>query len=145
MGSAGINWYAVAADIVLIIHLGYILFTVGGTVAILAGGVLRWNWVRNRVFRLIHLAAVVVVAIEASLGVLCPLTRWEYALRRRGGQTGADDMSLVARIIQSVVFYDFPDWFFLVLYIVFAAAVASLFLLVPISRRGGRRGSKSNR
>jgi len=126
-----VNWYNLAADTLLVFHLGYVLFTVGGFAAILLGGVRRWRWVRNFVFRLAHLAAVVLVAVEALLGVLCPLTAWEYSLRLAGGRTDGAAVSLVARIVQRVIFYDLPDWVFLVMYIAFAAAVLLTFLLVP--------------
>ncbi len=133
------NWYSLAADAVLVIHLGYILFTVGGFAAILAGALLHRRWVRNITFRLMHLAAVVLVAVEAALGVLCPLTQWEFALRRAGGQTGGEATSLVARIIQRVVFYDFPPWVFLVIYVAFAAAVAAAYLFIPPVRKSRHR------
>jgi hypothetical protein len=128
------NWYSIGADAVLVLHFGYIAFTVGGAAAISVGGVLGWRWVRRPVFRLIHFGAVAVVAVEAMLGVLCPLTQWEYALRRRAGQTGTEETSLVVRIVHQLIFYDFPDWAFIVLYIGFAALVMVLFVIVPVRR-----------
>jgi hypothetical protein len=128
------NWYSVGADAVLVLHFGYIAFTVGGAAAIAVGGPLGWRWVRQPVFRLIHFVAVAVVAVEAMLGVLCPLTKWEYTLRRRAGQTGTEETSLVVRIVHQLIFYDFPDWVFIVLYIGFAALVMALFFIVPVRR-----------
>jgi polyferredoxin len=47
---------------------------------------LRWTWVRNFWFRLIHLSMIGVVVGEAWCGIICPLTRWENGLRERAGQ-----------------------------------------------------------
>ncbi len=137
------NVYAVAADAVLVLHLGYIAFTVGGFVLTVAGGILGWSWVRNRAFRITHIIAIAIVAVEATVGVLCPLTRWEYALRDRAeksspGQGETEQLSLVARIVQRIVFYDFPDWVFLAVYIGFTVAVLALLVLVPLAS-GDRR------
>jgi hypothetical protein len=122
-----VNIYAVAADGVLVLHLGYIAFTVGGFVLIVVGGLVGWNWVRNAAFRIIHIVAVALVAVEAMVGVLCPLTQWEYALRDRAGQQTTEQLSLVARIVQRIIFYEFPDWVFLVVYVTFTVAVLGLF------------------
>ncbi|MCK4543010.1 MAG: DUF2784 family protein, partial [Spirochaetales bacterium] len=69
------------ADLVVLVHFGYLLFTVGGEIIILIGGLLSWKWVRNLTFRIIHLLAIVVVSLEAIIGVWCPITILEYQLR----------------------------------------------------------------
>jgi Protein of Unknown function (DUF2784) len=58
---------ALLADAVVVLHFAYVSFAVGGEILILAGGLLGWRWVRNLPFRLVHLAAVVLVAVEALL------------------------------------------------------------------------------
>jgi len=66
------------ADLVLVLHLAFILFVVAG--GLLA---LRWQWAP-----LIHLpAALWGVFIELSGGV-CPLTPLENTLRRAAGSSG---------------------------------------------------------
>ena len=76
------------ADAVLVVHVLFVLFVVGGFVLILAGAG-RWSWIGNRTFRVSHVAAIVFVAVEALLGFTCPLTLWEdmgavpYAARVR--------------------------------------------------------------
>lgn len=120
-----------AADVVVVIHFAYISFTVGGAVAIVVGALFGWRWTRSRPFRLTHLLAVLLVAVQALIGVMCPLTVWEYRLRQAAGQHVESDVSFVARIIREIVFYDFPAWVFLTLYIGFGLAVFLLYVFVP--------------
>jgi hypothetical protein len=95
---------------------------------------LSWRWVRNLPLRLAHLAAVVLVAVEALLGVVCPLTEWEYRLRELAGQHAERQLSFVARLVRAVIFYDFPAWVFTLAYVGFAAVVTGTFLLFPPRR-----------
>lgn len=70
--------WRVAADAVLVLHLGFIVFALLG--ALLA---LRWRWIVA-----LHLpAAAWAVWIEWSGGI-CPLTHLEHAWRLRAGQQG---------------------------------------------------------
>ena len=70
--------YRALADLVLVLHLAFILFVVAG--GLLA---LRWQWAP-----LVHLpAALWGVFVEVSGGV-CPLTPLENALRRAAGASG---------------------------------------------------------
>ena len=122
-----------AADAVLFVHFAFILFVIGGLAAIWLGAALGWAWVRGMRFRLAHLAAIAFVAAEALLGVMCPLTVWEDALRGR-----ASDIGLIARWVRSVMFYELPAWVFTTAYVAFAVVVALTFWLVPPRRRGAR-------
>lgn len=130
--------YALLADLLVGFHFLYVMFAVGGELAVLAGGLLRWRWVRNLPFRLAHLAAVVLVAVEALLGVVCPLTAWEYGLRLAAGQRVEQDISFIGRLVRAVIFYDFPAWIFTVTYVSFALLVAGSFLLFPPRARRPR-------
>jgi len=131
--------YALLADIVVSIHFCYVGFTVGGEGLILLGGILRWSWVRNLPFRLVHLAAVVLVAVEALVGAQCPLTSWEYQLRVMAGQQVEAQLSFVARLVRSIIFYDFPAWVFLAGYVGFALLVAATLIFVrPYSVKSRR-------
>ncbi len=125
---------ALLADAVVVLHFGYVLFAVGGEVLVLAGGALGWRWVRNLPLRLTHLAAVALVAVEAVLGVVCPLTDWEYRLRELAGQQVERELSFVARLVRAIIFYDFPAWVFTLAYLGFALLVAGSFLLFPPRR-----------
>ncbi|MCX7038041.1 MAG: DUF2784 domain-containing protein [Spirochaetes bacterium] len=127
--------FAVLADLLVAFHLCYVAFTIGGELLILLGGLLRWGWVRNLSFRIVHLASVVLVAVEASTGTMCPLTVWEYQLRTRAGQKVEAQISFIARLVRSVIFYDFPAWVFLAAYVGFALLVGLTVVLVR-PRRG---------
>jgi hypothetical protein len=135
---------SLTADFLVVFHLTYVLFVVAGEAAILAGGVLGWGWVRNVPFRIVHLAAIGVVAIEAGVGAECPLTFWEYDLRRLAGQAVRGHVSFVGRIARAIVFHDLPPGFFEVLHIAFGAAVLLTFILIPprFSRKRGGHGKR---
>ena len=121
------------ADIVLIVHFAFVLFVVGGLVSIWIGAAAGWAWVRNFWFRAAHLAAIAFVASESLLGIWCPLTLWEDALR------GArEEKSFVARWIHRLMFYDFPEWMFAVAYVLFALVVAATWWWIrPHQRKRG--------
>lgn len=123
--------FAFLADLIVVLHFCYVTFTVGGELIILLGGIVKWAWVRNLPFRIAHLASVVLVAVEALAGASCPLTVWEYKLRLLAGQRAEAQISFVARLVRSIIFYDFPAWVFLAAYVGFAAAVVLTFILLP--------------
>ncbi len=130
------NLYSLAADIMVFLHLCYVSFTVGGTILILTGGILKWHWVRNRIFRYIHTAAVLLVAAESLAGVWCPLTSWEWRLRERAGQDYENDISFIGRLIRDIIFVELPDWGFTAMYVGFGLFVlAALFLVKPDKRK----------
>ena len=123
------------ADFIVFIHLCYLVFTVGGEASILVGWLLGWNWVRNRVFRIIHLLSVLLVAFEAVMGIWCPLTLWEYRLRQAAWQSAEEEISFVGRLIRTVLFYDFPPWFFTLLYVGFGGLVLVTLIFVPPGKK----------
>ena len=125
--------YTLLADAVLFVHFAFVAFVVGGVAAVWTGAALGWRWIRNLRFRIAHLAAILFVAAEALLGVMCPLTVWEDALRGRGS-----DLGFIARWIRAVMFYEVPPWIFTFAYVAFAVIVALTFWLVPPSRAGRR-------
>jgi nitrate reductase gamma subunit len=67
-----------AADLVLLVHLAFVLFVVlGGLLA------LRWPWVAW-----VHVPVALYGAAIEFIGFICPLTPLEVSLRRRGGEAG---------------------------------------------------------
>jgi hypothetical protein len=124
------------ADAILVAHFGFVLFVVLGLALIVAGGARGWRWVRNRSFRVLHLAAILVVAAEALAGIACPLTVWESALR--GPRAGGPE-EFVPRWVSRLLYYDFPPWVFTSAYVLFAAAVVAAWRFVPPERRRPRR------
>ena len=116
----------VIADAVLVFHFLVVVFIVGGLILTWVGAVFHWQWVRNRWFRYLHLAAIVFVALEALLGYACPLTVWEDALRG-----GARPESFIGRWVARVLFYQAPEWVFATLYCSWAAATLVTLRIVP--------------
>ncbi|VXB47461.1 conserved membrane hypothetical protein [Luteimonas sp. 9C] len=125
------------ADAVLTIHVGIAVFVVGMTLALLVGGPLGWGWVRRRWLRWLHVALVLVIAVQAWLGRLCPLTIWEQWLRTRAGQQ-TYDASFIAHWLSKVLFFEAPWWTFVAAYSVLALAVAGAWILWPPRRRTSR-------
>lgn len=78
--------YAILADFVVIAHFAYVLFILLGALAIVVGWWRNWSWVRSLWFRAAHLLAMGIVAVQAWLGIVCPLTSLENDLRERAGQ-----------------------------------------------------------
>ena len=69
------------ADAVLCSHVALMLFVVLGLPLIVVGNLRRWRWVNSPWLRFAHLATIAVVAGEAWLGIVCPLTTLEMWLR----------------------------------------------------------------
>ena len=70
--------YTIAADLLLVFHLGFVCFVVAGGLL-----VLKWRWLMVP-----HLPAVIWGALIEFQGWLCPLTPWEQQLRLAAGQAG---------------------------------------------------------
>ena len=70
--------FRVLADLVLLLHLGFVLF-------VAAGGLLLLRWPR---LAYLHLPAAIWGAVIEFTGRICPLTPLEQHLRRASGETG---------------------------------------------------------
>lgn len=114
--------FLLAADALLLVHAMFVFFVVFGLVLILVGKLLNWTWVRNPLFRIVHLAAIGVVVLQSWLGIICPLTTWEMALRERAGGVTYSG-AFVSHWLESVLYYQAPAWVFAIAYTVFAVAV----------------------
>ena len=125
------QWLLIFADALLILHTILVAFVILGLVATFAGYFLNWRWVRNFWFRLSHLAVIAIVVLQSWLGVLCPLTSWEMALRAKAGEAGYEG-SFIQHWLQSILYYSAPDWVFILAYTVLGAPVlASWFVVRP--------------
>ncbi|MGE0331859.1 MAG: DUF2784 domain-containing protein [Ramlibacter sp.] len=112
------------ADALLVLHVGVVLFVVVGELLFLAGGWRGWLWVRHRGLRLVHLALMAFIALQAWLGQLCPLTVWEQALRRTAGASGYSG-GFIEHWLGRVLYWSAPWWVFVAAYTVFALLVAA--------------------
>lgn len=81
------------ADVVLVIHLLFIVFAVGG--GLLA---LRWRWMPW-----LHLPALAWGATVEFTGWICPLTPLENALRHAGGAAGYTE-SFIERYLLPLIY-----------------------------------------
>jgi hypothetical protein len=117
---------AALGQLVLAVHLAVIAFNVAGLVLVPLGAALGWGFVRWRWLRALHLASLAAVALQAVLGRACFLTDWQDALT--GG--GAHD-PLIARVVNSVIYWPLPLWVFAAGYVVVFAYVVALWWLVP--------------
>ena len=125
------SWFRHVADVLVVIHFTFVLFVVFGLLLILLGKLRRWNWVRNPWFRIAHLCAIGIVVMESWLAIVCPFTRWEFELRQRAGDATYSD-SFIAHWLDRILYYQAPEWVFVVCYTVFGAlVVASWFWVRP--------------
>jgi len=123
--------YLLAADLLLCGHFLFVAFVVLGLALILIGKLFVWKWVRNPWFRFVHLAAIGIVVLQSWVGVICPLTTWEMALRERAGDVVYSG-SFISHWLESILYFHAPAWVFTVCYTVFAAVVvASWFWVRP--------------
>lgn len=129
-GMSQASWLILLADTLLVVHFLFVLFVVFGLLAIYLGHFLHWRWVKNRAFRILHLAAIGIVVLQSWLGVICPLTVWEMALRDKAGGASYSG-SFVQHWLQQLLYYTAPDWVFILLYSGFGCLVLVSWLLVP--------------
>jgi hypothetical protein len=117
--------YRIAADAVVVVHFGFILF-----VAI--GGVIAWRWPR---LLWLHVPAVAWGLGIVAVGFACPLTPLELRLRRLAGGQGYEG-GFVDRYIEDVIYPGEYTW--LVRTVIAVAVVVGWTVL--IARRPSSRG-----
>ncbi|MCW8875984.1 MAG: DUF2784 domain-containing protein [Kangiellaceae bacterium] len=123
-----------AADFVLIVHVAFVAFVILGLIFIYLGLFLKWRWVKNFRFRIAHLAAITVVVLESWIGMICPLTTWEMALRESAGDATYSG-SFIQHWLQSLLYYSAPEWVFIVCYTVFGSLVLASWFVVRPARK----------
>lgn len=124
---------ALLADAILVLHVGIVAFVVLGAFAIPLGAWRGWRWVRGLRWRMAHVVLMGVIALQAWLGALCPLTIWEQALRERAGQALYGE-SFIEHWLSRLIFFEAPWWAFVAAYTAFAAFVLLLWRIVPPRR-----------
>jgi hypothetical protein len=129
--------HSALADLILLLHLGFVLFVVVAPLLFMVGGGRGWRWVRNPWLRWGHLLGIGFVVLQAWLGRICPLTDWEMALRRHAGEAVYEG-SFIAHWAGRLLYWEAPLWLFAVIYTVFALLVLAVWWRVP-PRRLSRR------
>ncbi len=127
------SFFSLLADLTVLIHAMFVLFVVGGQVLILVGWMKKWQWTQNFIFRIVHLAAIGYVVLEAWLGLVCPLTLLEYSLRQLAHEA-TYSISFIGYWLNYFLFYTAPSWVFILIYSVFGFLVLLTFLKYPPSR-----------
>lgn len=122
--------YQMLANAVLVLHVGIVLFIIFGLLLTLIGAACKWEWVRNIWFRALHLGAIAYVAMEAWLGIVCPLTTLEVWLRAQAGQASYEG-DFIAHWLGQLLFYQAPPWVFTAAYSSFTLLVVLSWVLVP--------------
>ncbi len=118
------------ADLILVVHVLFVLFVVGGLAYVWVGAWRGWVLARHFWFRATHLGAILFVAGEALVGAMCPLTVWEDVLRGR-----ETEKNFLARILHTLLYWDAPPWVFTLLYVGFALLTLATFILIPPARK----------
>ena len=122
--------YRLSADLVVVIHLTFIMF-------VAVGGLLAWRWPR---LVWLHVPSVVWAVATITVGVPCPLTGIENLLRDRAGQEGYGG-GFVDRYVEGVVY---PESLTPLLRAMAALAVtAGYFVLLRRQRQTGQAWSEN--
>lgn len=135
--------YASLAAAVMLAHLLLVAFVVLGLPTIVIGNRLGWRGANAPAWRWLHLAAIVIVAAEAWLGIVCPLTALErWLARRAGGLANEHPAGFIASWVQHLLYHDLPPAVFTAIYTAFAIAVIAAWWAYPprrLSRFGPER------
>lgn len=84
--------YRVAADLLVLMHLAFVIFVVAGGLT-----AFKWPWMM-----LLHMPAAGWGAIIEYKGWICPLTPWENSLRKLAGEEGYTEGFIEHYILQVV-------------------------------------------
>ncbi|MEH6823525.1 MAG: DUF2784 domain-containing protein [Motiliproteus sp.] len=128
--------YQNLADAVLLLHSLIVVFVVAALLLTIVGGYRQWLWVRNWWFRVVHLVAIAVVVAQSWAGLLCPLTTLEMWLRGKAGSVPYDG-GFIQYWLQRFLYYDAPEWVFVVVYTVFGLLVIITWGLFPPQKKPG--------
>lgn len=114
---------AALADVVVVLHFGFLLF-------VALGGILAWRWPW---LIWIHLPAVAWALGLVAIGYDCPLTPLEEWFRRRAGER-VPEGGFVDRYIENVIY---PERYTALVRAVVVFAVLVGWVGLVVRRRGG--------
>ncbi len=117
------------ADLTACVHLLFVTLVVWGEGLILLGAALGWEWVRDPVFRCLHLGLVAFVGVNDVLGNICFLTIWENRLRAKAGQQRSD-RSFIGKVVHSLLMCDLDERTLRRIRLTFFAVVVVTFVAV---------------
>lgn len=135
-------WYRLLADLTVVAHFAIVAFVVLGLPATVVGAAAGWRWARNFWFRMAHLTTMLVIAIQAIIGVLCPLTILEKHLRDKAGDAVYPG-SFIAHWAHEILFVEASPTVLMVAYVAFFLMVIEALVLSPPRWPSFRREPKS--
>ncbi len=115
--------------LVALVHLLYVLFVFLGLFVIYLGFFLKWHFIRNPIFRVIHMIAMIIVAVQQYYLINCPLTILEKKLLILAGKptySGAFIPHLLNQFTLNI-----PASYYLPLYISLSLLFILSFILIP--------------
>jgi Protein of Unknown function (DUF2784) len=121
-----------AAGAILATHVAVILFNLFGLITVPIGAACGWRFVHIRWWRVLHLASLGVVALQAAFGRACILTLWQARLAGV-----AAPVPLIMGWVDRLIYWPLPLWVFAVLYLLVFGYALALFWLVPPRRLPG--------
>jgi len=130
--SPAYNKYLLTADVILLIHFIFVAFVVLGFIFIWIGYFTKQKFARNAKFRICHILAMGIVLCESLVDMICPLTEWENYLRVRGGQDQVYETSFMKEWIHKIMFFDFSELTFVIVYALFFALILLTLLVIPL-------------
>jgi hypothetical protein len=123
--------YLLMADVILFIHLLFVIFIILGFILIFIGKLRSWFWILNPWFRLTHLISIGAVVLQSWMSLICPLTTWEMRLRENAGESVYIG-TFISHWLDRILFYQVAEWVFIIIYTVFGGLVlASWFWIRP--------------
>ncbi len=113
-----------------------VAFNLFGMIAVPLGTWRGWRFVRVAWWRVLHLALMAAVALQALFDRACFLTVWQAALEGRADPAGTQP--LMHRWMEAFLFWDLPHWVFTAAYGVLFVYCLALWALVPPTRSASR-------
>jgi hypothetical protein len=129
------------ADLILLTHVGVVIFVVALPPLVWVGALRGWRWVRHFGLRALQLATIAFVVVQTWLGEYCPLTVWESELRSLAGQN-VYQRSFIEDWLSRLLFVDAPAWVFVTVYTGFGLLVLFTWWLWPPQRKRTSRRAK---
>jgi hypothetical protein len=123
------------AQATLAVHIAIAGFVVFGIAAIPLGARLGWPFVYVFWWRLLHLGAMGIIALQKLLGNSCFLSVWEFHLVDLASRI-PHPTPLFQTIGEHVLYWNLPLWFLAVLYTALFAFVGVMWFVVPPRLKG---------
>lgn len=122
--------YKLLADIIVVIHFGWILFMLLGFILTLRGFFYR-RFFDRWLFRTLHLCGIIYVGLLALLREYCPLTILENILRVRYNPELRYPGSFIVYYVEKLVYPDVNPLIILIPTVIIAVFTILVFIVKP--------------